>query len=207
MATQFNYIRNIPFSTNNPAADQPNMLTNTNSISSIIAVDHLGFNTAQGSESDGYHTVIHFSTQGGDPAAIGTIGQLYTKTLTIGNQDQCLFFESGGGRITQLTGILGGAGSQTSTVNAPNGYTPLTGGIILQWGQFATTAASTPVLFTTLNIDFPTNCFNIQITPTAPSTSTSGARFATNTISNTGFTLNTTGYTVGSTFDWLAIGN
>ena len=42
----FTYTQNLPAAGNNPSNDQPNMLTNTNSIANIIAVDHVGFNTA-----------------------------------------------------------------------------------------------------------------------------------------------------------------
>lgn len=40
-----NYNLNIPLSGNDPSVDQPNMLTNTNSISTLIGVDHVTFNT------------------------------------------------------------------------------------------------------------------------------------------------------------------
>lgn len=207
MPTNFNYIQNIPFATNNPSADQPNMQTNTNSINSIIGVDHITFNQATGIESDGWHKVIHFRTQAANPVAIAGIGQLYTKTLTIGNTDQCLFFESGGGRITQLTGILGGAGNQTSTANNPNGYTALIGGIILQWGEITASASGiTNILFATLNINFPTTCFTVMAGLRQGSVSTSIVVPGTTNISTTGFRLVTTpGRT--DNYVWYAIGN
>jgi hypothetical protein len=104
MPTNYNYTSDIPFATHKPSVDQPNMKENTNSIKSIIGTDHLTFLTASGSEVDGYHKVIHFANQSGDPAAIVGTGQLYTKT-ELG--DQQLFYRSGGGTITQLTNASG----------------------------------------------------------------------------------------------------
>lgn len=199
--TNFAYNRNIPFSTNSPAADQPNMLTNTNSTYSLIDVDHNSFEVNDG----GYHKVIHFATQGGDPGAVAGIGQLYTKTLTIGNTDQCLFFESGGGRITQLTGILGGAGNQTKA--AVNGYTPLIGGIILQWGEITADASGiTDVFFVTSNINFPTTCFTVMAGLRQGSVSTSIVVPGITSINTTKFRLVTTP-TRTDKYVWYAIGN
>ena len=93
MATTYPYNKNIPLSTNKPSVDQPNMQTNTNSISSIISTDHLTFGTATGNQIDGMHTVVRLAVpQGSDPVAIGTIGQIYTKTLTIGETQINVYF-------------------------------------------------------------------------------------------------------------------
>jgi len=46
--TLFNYNNNVPFTTNNPSVDQPQMLINTQSISGIVAVDHIGFSANNG---------------------------------------------------------------------------------------------------------------------------------------------------------------
>lgn len=51
----FTYNNAVPAAANNPSNDQPDMLTNTQSINSIIAVDHATFNTANG----GTHTQVH----------------------------------------------------------------------------------------------------------------------------------------------------
>ena len=200
--TTYNYTTGIPDGNHLPAQDFANMQTNTNSINSIIGTDHLTFGTATGLQIDGMHTNIRFGTsQGGDPTKINNIGQLYTKTLTIGNTDQCLFFEGGGGRITQLTGIIGGLGNQTSAMQ--NGYTPLTGGIILQWGKkHLSTSSGTDVLF---NVAFPNNAFNV--TATFIDYGASGNQTMTVAITDkTKFnvTMSVSGF--GDIF-WVAIGN
>src|SRR5208337_566337 len=91
------YTLGIPDGPHNPSADQSLMKLNNDAVNTIFGIDHVAFNTNQG----GYHTDIHFVTQTMDPAAVLGFGQLYTKTLA---GDQALFFESGGGKITQLTG-------------------------------------------------------------------------------------------------------
>ncbi len=54
--TLYTYNNNIPFASNNPSTDQPNMQTNTNSISALIGVDHVGFNSSgSGAGGNGGH--------------------------------------------------------------------------------------------------------------------------------------------------------
>src|SRR6188508_1037394 len=119
--TQFNYNRNIPFATNSPAADQPNMLTNTNSTDDLIAVDHNSFNVPDG----GYHKIIHqtLGPVGGErsrttvanvdtlsnfPATIPGINQVfaanYTPDYTSATSDTQLFTKTAQGGVSQLTG-------------------------------------------------------------------------------------------------------
>lgn len=64
----FSWNNSVPFSTNNPSDDQPEMLSNTQSINSILNVDHYSFesSTAAG-DSDGYHKHIHYPV----PVALG----------------------------------------------------------------------------------------------------------------------------------------
>src|SRR5437868_7168221 len=197
MPTNFTYTTDIPFANNKPSVDQPNMKINTNSINSIIGVDHLTFGTATGNQSDGYHKIIHLTLQAADPAPIGTIGQLYVKSVTQGAvTDNCLFYESGGGRITQLTAPITGAGNQTSAV-ANNGYTYLNGGIIYQWGVIANVGAGKALVFT---IPFNTK-FNLQLTVTS-----SNSFMYISAFSNTGFTASLSAGTFTGSVYWVAIG-
>lgn len=148
------YTRDIPFATNNPSTDQPDMQTNNNHIDDILKIDHVSFNTV--GTQNGYHTVIHQAAQVADPAAIAGIGQTYVKTVS---GDQELFFESGNGIVTQLTG-------PDLAQAATNGYTWLPGGILLQWGRVTGAFVSGDtgtVIFATSNISFPTNCFIVTV--------------------------------------------
>lgn len=53
----FTFNNAIPAAPNNPSVDQPDMLTNNISTDSILAVDHISFNTANG----GTHKYVNFS--------------------------------------------------------------------------------------------------------------------------------------------------
>lgn len=71
--TNFNYDTGVPFATNNPSVDQPNMLINTQSINGILAVDHVTFNENNG----GTHEQVTFIGENpptatpSDPTSIG----------------------------------------------------------------------------------------------------------------------------------------
>lgn len=133
----FTYFPNIPFANNNPSVDQPNMETDTNSISSLIAIDHQGFNLNQG----GYHTVVHFIDNVVDPPAVPPAGpllgagELYFKTLTSVVSDTALFSQTAGGLKAQLTCnispsvMVDGFGSTFGTTFLP-------GGLLLNYGIF-----------------------------------------------------------------------
>lgn len=203
MTTNFVYTTNIPLATNKPSVDQPNMKTNTNSINSIIGVDHLTFGTATGSESDGWHTVIHSVPQGSDPGSITGFGQVYTKTVS---GDQQLFYESGNGVVSQLT--PGGI-----PVAATNGYVFLPGGIIMQWGQVSFSGTSQQqgtVTYTSVgNIAFPNNTFNVQTTlhDSGGSNTSNTQNVSVFTFTNTSFKWNYTGSSAYDRFYWIAVGN
>lgn len=204
--TLYPYTLDTPFPTDTPAADQPNMRINTNSISGIIGQDHVGFTFVNG----GYHNVIHFNTQGADPVAVATIGELYTKSSTFNaTTDAGLFYENGAGVVTQ---ILAPANTNPSAALAgpqsiSNGYTFLPGGIIIQFGNAAIVAGSpstTPVVFT---IPF-TNVFMVMAQPvTGQLIKVNGLTYATSAQSKTGFNFLCYNPVALNNFDWFAIGN
>jgi len=116
--TNVAYNTNIPFASNSPSQDQPRMQENTNSLKSLIEIDHVGFGNNEG----GYHNVIHQPPQVADPAAIVGIGQTYVKTT---NGDQQLFFESGLGVVSAISnrsgnGTVAVALIPTTVVTVPN---------------------------------------------------------------------------------------
>lgn len=203
--TLFDYTTNIPFANNPPSVDQPNMEINTNSIDGIIAVDHVGFNSNNG----GYHTDIHMIPQGSDPAQITDIGQLYTKTVTFnGKTDAALFYRSGttlssSNSLTQITAPKG-------TSASANGYAFLPGGIVMQWGIINSppmpSGTTTPLSF---NINFPNNCFNIQMTLINDGSTTNAQVMSIRigSVSTSGFSWNYTGGSAYRGFYWVAIGN
>lgn len=187
----FTYFPNVPNAPDDPADDQPQMQVNTASISDLISVDHVGFNTTNG----GYHKVIHQITQGSDPAAILGFNQVYSKSYTPdttgGTADTQLFNRTSVGSISQLTGRLAGAS------NGTDGWV-WAGGILLQWGTVsqAFSSGSTTGTVTFKDrvagaIPFPNFCFNVQTTPLVSFASLPSSQASINirqsTLSNTSF--------------------
>jgi hypothetical protein len=206
--TLFPYNLNIPAGPDNPSADRPLMTENTNSISGIIAVDHVGFDLNNG----GYHTVIHsipFSTTGTNPpknqpvvspAATAGFGQIFTAQINDGiNPDEALYFESGGGRVTQFT-------RNFTPTNAANGSTFLPGGLILNWGQIPASSSSTyPALFIQPFTVLP---YSIVITGQRAGSDpgSSNAWVINSSVTTNGFQIfNDGAHNFG--WNWIAIGN
>lgn len=133
MATNIVYNLNLPNPPNDPSIDAPNLQTNTNSISSIISQDHIGFNTS--TNASGIHNIINFYEQLADPA-VGLFGQLYTKNLA---GTPALFFEDTTGRVTRLT--------QTTALSGNQGIIILPLGLIMQFGNVSPPGNSGIVTF------------------------------------------------------------
>lgn len=189
MVTNYPYTTNIPLGTNKPSVDQPNMQINTNSINSIIGTDHLTFGTATGSEVDGWHTVIHSVPQVSDPVAITGFGQIYTKTVS---SDQQLFYESGGGIISQLT---------SSIAPSTNGFSYLPGRLLIQWGQDALTG------IVTYPNAFSASAYSIQLTLAGTQASGGRVAYSVTSSSSTGFNYQLTTANVSPSLTyWIAIG-
>lgn len=200
---------NIPFATNNPSVDQPNMQTDTNSFINWTDVDHNGYNVQQG----GYHTVVHCVDNVVDPPNVPPAGPLlgageyYAKTVTDFATDTAAFFQTAGGRIIQLT-------MNTTPVAATNGYSYLPGGIAIQWGQATFTSSGhtqAAINFGTANRNFPTACFVVipnLILPVGSSTTVSSINITA--ISKTSFSWVYNGSSQGGAniiIQWIALGN
>ncbi len=222
MPTNFTYTQNIPLATNKPSVDQPNMKINTNSINSIIAVDHLSFGQATGILSDGYHKTIHQSqdtrtrsgvgaTYANFPVGIVGVNQVvaasYTPDTTGAVADTQLFSVTGLGVTSQLTANL---------TNDPREGWCWCGGILIQWGEVSSAAGGGTVTFKDRvagAIPFPNACFNVQATTSYNNTGTSSVnisiRKTAGSPSTTDFEWTRSGTTTGTFngFYWMAIGN
>jgi hypothetical protein len=207
------FTTNIPFSTNNPSVDQPNMLQNTNSEAQIWPIDHHGFNDSLG----GYHTIIHQDPRVANPLAIVGINQIFVKNVTtdaaVPQTDTQLFSLTGGNGLSQLTG--------NSALS--EGYQWL-GGTLIFWGSVAISGGmggsnhrTGTVVFkgrTPTSIPFPNNCFVVLATQDVSSNSVTTN---SNTVAIRGFTPLGFAWLVNSssgsmltefpTFSWIAIGN
>lgn len=122
----FTYFPAVPAGANDPADDQPQMLTNTASISSIIDIDHVGFNTPNG----GYHEQIHFNANIAAPGLGTGVQTIYPNTFA-GNSWP--FVQNGVGSSLMMgpTSITATADNYASTYS---GYAYLAGGLVIAWG-------------------------------------------------------------------------
>ena len=136
---------NVPVASNNPADDQPLMLTNTISINAILGIDHIPFNTNSG----GRHRQVQLQEQSGIPAGLAAgFNTLYTKLAGSPAQGELFFTRGVSGDEVQITG--------NSTLS-PNGYSVLPGGLIIQWGFVNSTSNGT----VTFPLAFPTSVFTV----------------------------------------------
>jgi hypothetical protein len=178
----FSYFPNIPNPPNDPADDVSSMQTNSQSIGQLIAVDHVGFNVANG----GFHKQITFQN-GNVPTLPSSFGVLFTQT--------------GSSSIPQLFYYSGNASqTQTQYQIAAQGSTMVLGGIVLKWGTIV--AAFNGVTYNFVNA-FPNNCFSVQVTANIASTL---VPVGTNGFTTTGFTFRSTVIT-GVPISYMAIGN
>ncbi len=209
-----NYTVGIPDTPNNPSNDQPPMKTNTNSINSIIQIDHHGFKDNLG----GYHTIIHQDAQLTDPANIPgppQINQIYVKSYTPdttgGVADTQLYTRTALGAISQLTGHL------TTSTAISDGW-QWVGGVLIQWGFVSLVGISFSGTVTFKDrvagaIPFPNNCFFVNATRsvgagTVPlATSGSNVNIVGSSVSITGFDYVYFSTSGGRGFYWIAVGN
>ncbi len=218
MAT-FTYNLNIPEANNNPSEDQPDMQENTNSIDSLINVDHFSFGE---SNHDGEHRQVTMPLRGGGsgsipPGRIADEGTLYTKTANA--ETQLFYTPDASGNQYQLsrtnTAGIASFGAYAAYGVAPvgtvivGGWTFLPGGLLMQYGTVtgsggASTLPSTAII--PFPISFTTSSINVQLEirrndPANAGTSVSRSAPPT----TTGFTYFTSA-TSGDALYWVAIG-
>lgn len=140
----FSYFPNVPNGPDDPADDQPLMQTNTASISSLISVDHVGFNVAKG----GLHNQVTFSKNQSAPGFGTGVSDLFANVAT-GNswpfwQNAIGTFQmvnpimgsNANGSITIPGGLIFKFGFVNSTSSGNVAYaTPFPTGVISAWGQ------------------------------------------------------------------------
>lgn len=195
------YNINIPDGPNNPSVDQPKMKTNTNSLKTLIEVDHIGF----GNNHGGYHNVIHQETQT-NVNTIAGVNQLFSGvpgTLIV-NGNPTAFIPNNGD--TQLYSLTGMGGLQQLTGSSANFV--WCSGVLFQWGTFVPLFSLDTITFP---IPFPTNILNIQMTLqfTTAVIPTGNSVIINNVISPTitQFSYASTATGAGVLINWFAIGN
>lgn len=138
---------NIPAANNRPSDDQPDMLTNNSSTASLIAEDHVGFNTSNG----GKHKQVRFQANISAPSIAGIVSALFAN---VGPTLSELFFVNSS-KTVQLTGLpIGTTGTNYSIVSP--------WGITLNFGSKSTGGSGS------YTVNFQTAVaavYSIQLTP------------------------------------------
>lgn len=192
--TAYSYNNGVPATNNDPSVDQPNMLINTQSINSIIATDHVGFNsTGPAGGIGGQHLQCTFNGNN-VPSLPATLATLFANNQdgngnNLPNGLSQLFAYSGSAAQSQLQYTLNSSSTTYGSVM-------LFGGLIMKFGTVPSISNSgTTVAF---GEDFPTVCYG------AIANGTSGGAFITTSASVSGVTLTSRGGTVPGFY--IAIG-
>ncbi len=180
------YYLGIPNPPNNPSADVPKMRINTNSINSIIGVDHFPFS----SNSAGQHQQVNLTNGSGT-----LFGNLMLHSNPDGGQN-VLWANNG----TQDLPLFKGTASGT-----PNGHSSIFGGIVIQWGSI-TGSPILPGAVVTFPIVFSAGPYSITLGPCSNSTNDKTISITTGSITTSGFTVSTSGGSLFQTLYWMAIG-
>lgn len=198
----FSYNRDIPFASNNPSDDQPDMQTNTNSIDDLIEVDHFSFEDANG----GYHQKSTY-VAGGNPGSVSGAAQIFAKAVTYtgGDIDTELFMKKASNDINDPNGVIQLTDTKFGASASNSGYSWLPGGIIIQWGRSTSTfdptvGAGFAVSFPNV---FPNSVFTCTFSVTKNST-TAHSCFFRQAPTTSGFVLR--GDTTFDGYFYIAIG-
>jgi hypothetical protein len=188
--TTFEYNNTVPATNDRPAADQPLMLQNTQSINSIINVDHYSFGQGP-STNDGIHKQATMLAGSAPSLPAGNYGAYFSNLVSANAWPA---WTNSAGTFNLM---------QAAPVASANGYIYLPGSILMQWGDFNPNS-STSVSF---NIAFPNNVWNIQLTGSASNNSSFRNGVSTGTVTLSGFTWQGTVDSHWTPIYWLAIGN
>jgi hypothetical protein len=143
----FSFYNSIPAAADYPGDDQPLMLINNQSTASLIAVDHVGFNTPGG----GKHEQVTFNSENTPSAPTDPVSVLYTKAGTASTKADLRFINANASfpiSLVRATGLwqssafvaaqsfnmvsitLGGSNIYTFTIS-PNVVTGTSYGVIM----------------------------------------------------------------------------
>lgn len=175
------YFLNIPAPANAPRQDVSLMQTNTNSINTLVAVDHYTFSDS----SYGTHKQISFGANN-SPGVSPVLPTLFTNNDSF-SSPQLFYYNST---------------NSTYYTNGASGSCVLMGGMILKWGVIGITGSSQSVTF---SVPFPHNLYGVTVSALTSTPSNNGLVSVEN-LSVNGFTA----YRVNSgalTVYYFAIGN
>lgn len=181
----FPYSLNIPAEDHNPSDDQPDMQDNTNSINTIIGVDHFQFASAQA----GFHQKSTY-IEGSDPGSAAGQYVQYSKAVAGSGE---LFVQKDG----TATPIQVSRGVPATNGNGSFSYLP--GGFLIQWGS---QTASGNIATVTFPISFTSN--PTSVTATCRNLANVYTQVSIQPPSSGGVVINVKD--AGQTIYWMAIG-
>ncbi len=203
MGTTYSYNLNIPDAPNDPADDQPLMKENTNSLQTLLSVDHIPFNTDNG----GIHKQVRMRNQSAPGLGDGQ-GALYTGSV---NSNSWPHWQNS----TDAFPLVSVSPVVPATVTPGLGVIPLAANMYMQFGILTTTSqgsgAGNANLVTMANA-FPNNkIYNIQIT-SQPTTAGGGVsnQQSIQTAAVSAQTFNVwvgTNIPIGTLLYWMVIGS
>lgn len=188
----FTYTQNVPNPPNLPSADVGNMQTNTNSIFSILNVDHETFGSV--GSIDGRHKQVSLINEAapGVPANIG--GVLFANNPAPTNISWP-FWQNASATVQLIAG---------APTNATPGFTYLPGNILMQWGVNNIPSGTGGTV--TFPVAFSSAAYSVQLTMDRNSTSSASyGIFLNGAPSSTGFATNS-GLSGSHNVYWIAIG-
>lgn len=193
----FTYNNGIPSAPNNPSDDQPKMRTNTNSIDSIIDVDHYSFESS--GSRDGHHKHVHLYNEA-PPALDGANAVFFSQSITSdGNTNAWPIWRNIAGNWPIMRDF---------PIGLPTGQAWIPGGILLKWGVFdaapGTIANGQAIGFISA---FSTAVFTVLITGETASTNDKTINVTAGSLGLGGFTVITSGTSAFNKLYYLAIGN
>lgn len=114
------YTSNIPQPTDNPSSSQDQILQNFQSISTLVAVNHVQFNDAD----EGKHKFLQMPEEAAAPATAANEAAIFSQESSLTGSTELVFRRESNGSQVEFTGFQG----------ATNGWTRLPSGILLKWG-------------------------------------------------------------------------
>ncbi len=186
------YTTNIPQPTDDPSTtSQSQFLNNFNDISTVMSVDHVGFNDAD----QGKHSLIDFVRQTLPQSANANEALLFG-ALQSGATE--LFFGRDGNAATQMTGIIPSTGGGTATSYSWD----FASGLSIRFGNVIHTGTATTITFDTA---FPNSAYVVLFSPQGAAALVTGNNVQSLTTAN--FTLNSSSSApAGSRYYYVALG-
>lgn len=193
----FTYYNSVPDSNNDPSSDQPNMLTNTQSIEGIWAIDHFSFGV--GADIDGRHKQVSMQNQSAPGLPTGFNGVLYCNS-------NYPVWQNAANSSNKIATYIG-----TPTA-ATQGTSFLPGGIRIIWSSQTqdnngnSIRNDSPFVFPFGG--FTTTCYTVLFNAEKSSTGAEGLWIKNSTLTNTGFSIRTSASNGQlSPFYYVAIGD